>query len=159
MPIKTLVDFCVAMLVYENSPVNLARDVFKYVMSYCWDCWASTLSLTWVNHPFYIEYPSISSVGIGSSLQWRHNGHDGVSNHQPHNCLLNCIFGRKSKKTSKLRVTGLCDGNSPATGEVPAQMASNAENVVIWWRHHVKWVVQTWWKSASLYRCVSAGLQ
>ena len=43
---------------------------------------------------------------------------------------------RKSKKTSKLRVTGLCAGNSPGTGEFPAQMASYAENVSIWWRHH-----------------------
>ena len=42
-----------------------------------------------------------------------------------------------SKKTSKLRVTGLCVGNSPGTGEFPAQKASNAENVSIWWRHHV----------------------
>ena len=36
------------------------------------------------------------------------------------------------KKTSKLRVTGLCTGNSPVNGEFPAQMASNAENVSIW---------------------------
>ena len=43
---------------------------------------------------------------------------------------------RKSKKASKLRVTGLCVGNSPETGEFPAQRASNAENVSIWWRHH-----------------------
>ena len=35
-----------------------------------------------------------------------------------------------------LRATGLCAGNSPGTGEFPAQMASNAENVSIWWRHH-----------------------
>ena len=70
-------------------------------------------------------------------LQWRHNGHDNVSNHQPHHCLLNRIFGCRSKKTSKLRVTGVCVGNSPGTGEFPAQMASNAENVSIWWRHHV----------------------
>ena len=42
------------------------------------------------------------------------------------------------KKTSKLRVTGLCAGNSPETGEFPAQMASNAENVSIWWRHPVQ---------------------
>ena len=69
-------------------------------------------------------------------LRWRHNGHDSVSNHQPHHCLLNRLFGRRSKKTSKLRVTGLCVGNSPGTGEFPAQMASNAENVSIWWRHH-----------------------
>ena len=45
---------------------------------------------------------------------------------------------RKSKKTSKLRVTGLCVGNSPGIGECPAQRASNAENVSIWWRHQAK---------------------
>ena len=73
-----------------------------------------------------------------TSLRWRHNDHAGVSNHQPHGCLLNRLFGRKSKKTSKLRVTGLCAGNSPGTGEFPAQMASYAENVSIWWRHHVR---------------------
>ena len=33
------------------------------------------------------------------------------------------------KKTSKLRVTGLCAGNSPEAGEFPAQRASYAENV------------------------------
>ena len=71
-----------------------------------------------------------------SSLRWRHNDHAGVSNHQPHGCLLNRLFRRKSKITSKLRVTGLCAGNSPGTGEFPAQMASYAENVSIWWRHH-----------------------
>ena len=38
---------------------------------------------------------------------------------------------------SELRVTGLCAGNSPVTGEFRAQGASNAENVSIWWRHHV----------------------
>ena len=71
------------------------------------------------------------------SLRWRHNGLDSVSNHQPPGCLLNRLFRRKSKKTSKLRVTGLCAGNSPGTGEFSAQMASYAENVSIWWRHHV----------------------
>ena len=69
-------------------------------------------------------------------LEWRHNGHVGVSNHQLHGCLLNRLFRGRSKKTWKLRVTGLCEGNSPVTGEFPAQRASNAENVSIWWRHH-----------------------
>ena len=74
------------------------------------------------------------------SLQWRHNGRDSVSNHQPHDCFLNRLFRLRSKKTSKLRVTGLCAGNSPEAGEFPAQMASNAENISIWWGHHVvKW--------------------
>ena len=54
----------------------------------------------------------------------------------PYYCLLNRLFGRRSMKTSKLRVTGLCAGNLPMTGEFPAQMANNAENVSIWWRHH-----------------------
>ena len=69
-------------------------------------------------------------------LQWRHNGLDSVSNHQPHECLLKRLFRRRSKKTSKLRVTGLCAGNSPETGEFPTQRASNADNVSICWRHH-----------------------
>ena len=43
---------------------------------------------------------------------------------------------QRSKKTSKLRVTGLCEGNSPVAGEFPAQRVSNAGNVSIWWRHH-----------------------
>ena len=52
-------------------------------------------------------------------LHWRHNDHDGVSNHQSHGCLLNRLFGRRSKKTSKLRVTGLCAGNSPGPVNSP----------------------------------------
>ena len=43
---------------------------------------------------------------ITGSLQWRHNESDGVSNHQPHGCLLNPLSRRRSKKTSKLRDTG-----------------------------------------------------
>ena len=78
----------------------------------------------------------IATLARGQSLRWRHNEHDSVSNHQPHDCLLNRLFRRSSEKTSKLRVTGLCAGNSPGTGEFSAQMASNAENVSIWWRHH-----------------------
>ena len=83
------------------------------------------------------------AVGKGQArncpLRWRHNGHDNVSNYQPHDCLLNRLFRRRSQKTSKLRITGLCAGNSPGTGEFPSQMASNAENVSVWWRHHAKW--------------------
>ena len=35
------------------------------------------------------------------TLQWRNNGRDGVSNHQPHDCLLNHLFRRRSKKNIK----------------------------------------------------------
>ena len=71
-----------------------------------------------------------------SSLQWRHNGRDAVWNH----CRPECVFNRPlrcgPRNTSKLRVTGTCEGNSPVTGEFPAQRASNAENVSIPWCHH-----------------------
>ena len=53
------------------------------------------------------------------SLQWRHKGRDCVSNHQPHHCLFNRLFRRRSKKTSKLRVADpLCrefSGDRPVT--------------------------------------------
>ena len=91
---------------------------------------------------------------LGGTLQWRHDERYGVSNHKRLGCLLNRLIRRRSKKTSKLRVTGLCEGNSPVTGEFPAQRASNAENVFICWRLHV------WWRhheilvtSAASYWC------
>ena len=64
-------------------------------------------------------------------LQWHYNERNGVLNHRRIDCLLRC----RSKKTTKLRVTGLCDGNSPVTDEFPSQRASYAENVSIWWHH------------------------
>ena len=82
------------------------------------------------------QLPPTQYSALRVTLQWRHNGRDGISNHQPHDCLFNLLFRHRSKKTSKLRVTGLCEGNSPVTGEFPTQMASNAKNVSIWWSHH-----------------------
>ena len=69
------------------------------------------------------------------------------------------VYTGEDKKKSKLRVTGPCEGNSAVTGEFPAQMASNAEKVSIWRRHHVSTFVQvacgltesrlSWWASSS----------
>ena len=107
----------------------------------------TTIMMTMQNIDFYTDMFFLNSNRFTSvvlhaqinawniSLQWRHNGRDSVSNHQPHDCLLNRLFRRISKKTSKLRVAGLFAGNSPGTGEIPAQMASYAENVSIWRRH------------------------
>ena len=44
--------------------------------------------------------------------------------------------GADQKKTSKLHVTGPCEG--PVTAEFPAQRACSAANVSFWWRHHLQ---------------------
>ena len=80
-------------------------------------------------------YVTSNRYTLSQSLQWHHNVHGGVSNHRRLHCLLNCWFRRRSKKTSKLRVTGLYVGNSPVTGELPTKRASNAEKCSLWWRH------------------------
>ena len=117
---------------------------------------SAAASVTWTIYPRYIllffvdvvdpsygdyAYPRVA-IGLGWVLgicpllplpasRWRHNGCDSVSNHQPQDFLLNRLFRGRSKKALKLRVTDLC-----VPGDFPAQMASNAENVSIWWRHH-----------------------
>ena len=78
-------------------------------------------SMTWVllGHTYF--FLGISGVAgkPKHALRWRQNGRDSVSNHQPRHCLLSLLFGRRSKKTSKLRVTGLCVGNSPGPVNSP----------------------------------------
>ena len=91
-------------------------------------------SIVWTPHCVY----QLLFLHSFHSLQWRQKERDGVSNHQPHDCLLNRLFKAQIKeKTLKFRVNDLYAGNSPVTAEFPAQRASNAENVSIWWRHHV----------------------
>ena len=76
-------------------------------------------------------------------LQWRHDERLMM--------VYSTVYSsRRSQKTSKLRVTGLCVENSPVTGEFPAQRASNAENVPIWWRHHA-WFPRHQWVHPSGY--------
>ena len=53
------------------------------------------------------------------SLKWRRNELGGVSNQRRLDYLLNRMFRRRQKKTSMLCVTGLCEGNSPGTGDFP----------------------------------------
>ena len=78
---------------------------------------------SWVMSSKWCTYKCNSGKPCGqnniSLLRWRHNERDSVSNHQPHGCLLNGLLRRRSKKTSKLRVTGLYVGNSPGPVNSP----------------------------------------
>ena len=77
-------------------------------------------------------------VVCGFTLQWCHNESDGISKHQPHHdCLLNHLFRHRSKKTSKLRFTGLCAGNSPVAGEFSTQRASKNNGKIMEWMKSV----------------------
>ena len=89
----------ILMLVYDINHFD-TRNINPVTRFQLWLAgWSRVFSWEWIRHSW--------------TLQWRHNDHGGVSNHRPRGCLLNCLFRRRSKKTSKLRVTGLCAGNSP----------------------------------------------
>ena len=93
----------------------------------CYNCKLIDWSLIGIARPHYVSITVVSN--------W-HNELEGVSNDQPLDCLLNRLFRRRSKETSRLCVSGLCEGNWPVIGEFPAQRASNAENASIHWRHN-----------------------
>ena len=86
--------------------------------------------------PGYTSRPPKPLSDYPVTLQWRNNERDGVPYHQPHHCLLNRLFRRRSKKTSKLRVTGLCAGNSPVTSEFPVEWSVTRKMFPFKWRHH-----------------------
>ena len=93
----------------------------------------SIIPCRWVSKGNETSFKSHAPLMI---LQWRHNECDGVSNYRHLDGLLYHLFRCRSKKTSKFRVTGLSEENSPVTCEFPSQRAYNTENVSIWWRHH-----------------------
>ena len=80
---------------------------------------------------------TITITIIVITLQWCRNERDGVSNHQPHDCLLSCLFRHRSMKTSKLRVNGLYARNSswpvnsPHNGPVTRKMFSFDDVIMI----------------------------
>ena len=73
----------------------------------------------------------IVSVKQSDTLQWRHNDHGGVSNHQ-HQAFMHAL----NKENIKAPRHWPLGGEFTGTGEFRAQRTSNAENVSIWWRHH-----------------------
>ena len=87
--------------------------------------------------------PTGQSFYFSHTLQWRRNEHHGISNHRHLDSLLNHLFRLRSKKTSKLCVTGLCEGNPPVIGGFPSQRASYAENVSIWWYEFMTAAMET----------------
>ena len=125
-----------ALLSHRYQPPIQLRGKYMWFITICHPP-RNEMRQGWKRNDISITLTSLWRLDLRyHALLWRQNGRDGVSNHQPRGCLLNRSFRHRSKKTSKLRVTGLCAGNSPVIGEFPTQKCSNAENVSIWWRHH-----------------------
>ena len=106
---------------------SLVGTVFNKTFSWRyngWTTWSVTTQCPW--HVPEIGGLSWYFVDDRQTIQWRHNERDGVSNHWRLDCLLSRFFRRRSKKTSKLRATGLYAGNSPVNllykGPVTRQM-------------------------------------
>ena len=122
----------------KTSPVTVIKKIYEHVIfltstrSYHNSLWP--IDVTWSHRKWssliramawlltgakLLPERMLTYRGYVRTLHWRDNEHDGVSYHQPHGCLLNRLFRRRSQKTSKLRVTGLCVGNSPGPVNSP----------------------------------------
>ena len=91
------------------------RCVFLNQLSHGFDNFRCLQMMTHLYIPTEISCKMTCDI----SLRWRHNGHDGVPNHEPRYCLLNRLFGPRSKKTSKLRVAGFVRGIHRGPGTSP----------------------------------------
>ena len=111
--------WCAYVYIYSKSRF-LYKNCFQH-----WDYYYNV---------YLLDYVLICAELHSFALHWCRNERRCVSNHQPHDYVLNCLFRRRSKITSKVRATGLCAGDSSVTGEFSVQRASNAENDSIWWR-------------------------
>ena len=120
-----------------------------------WSSWTLNgpeISIFWLQHGKkqlpYRSLLSLLNIIDNTNCCWLTSDHDSdvimgaMASQITSLTIVYRLFRSRSKKTSKLRVTGHCAGNSPVTGEFPAQMTSNAENVSIWWRHHVIFLVK-----------------
>ena len=76
-------------------------------------------------------------------LRWRHNEHDGVSNHQPHDCLLNVCLGEDQRKHQSSESLAFVRGihrwlvNSPHKGPVTRKMFSFNDVTTTMRRRHL----------------------
>ena len=87
-----------------------------YTIMFRWRCITSLKGLQLIIQNIVVNWHHTGK------LQWRHNECDGVSNHWPHDCLLNRLFKLQIKENTKAPC------HWPLCGEFT--------DVYIWWRHH-----------------------
>ena len=181
-PIWSFQDFARHIVYPHSGPITYAHflsaafcyDLFGcgLIISYCRFTWfiypypSGLLHWHWGKHmiaPVPVQQPwriwvkltltKYNKAWTVHTLQWRYNEHYGVSNHQPHDCLLNRLFRCRSKKTSKLHITGLCAGNSPRRGPVMRKMIPFDDVIMIFLETHVM-MSSVQWTESMIFVCV-----
>ena len=115
------------MCLCSNISLQYILSFFISFFIQCLGVWRQGRGI-WYKIDGLVQNYSISiATALLCTFEWRNNECDGVSINQRLHCLLNCWFGCRYNKTSKLHVTGHCVGISPVTGEFPAQKANKAK--------------------------------
>ena len=126
-------------------------------------------SLYWIGAcNLFIYHTPLLVMCVIETLLWRHNECDGISNCWRRNCLLKCLFRHRSKKILKLRVTGLCEGNSspvksPYTrpvsrkilpfDDVIMKLSSNSNSKIVYLTS-TSTIIQQIWQETQYYRVI-----
>ena len=119
------------------------RQTASHYLSQCWPRFLLLCGVTWSHRVL----KAVVSLGNGvthiASRKFFHYADVIMSAMASQITGLTIVYstfhsGADQRKHQSSASLALCVGNSPETGEFPAQKASNAENVSIWWRHHVK---------------------
>ena len=174
--------FCIPqdMWIIESKHTNIFRNLFM-PSGAVFDHQTVFCGLVWMYLKLYVPFllhvneKKASKVVMGDfDITWLVNNRVGeiwVNGHYYNDVIMGAIASQitsltivysnvysgadqRNYQTSKLRVIGLCAWNSPVTGEFPTQMASNAENVFVWWRH-CRGAKGRWWffHGALTLRC------
>ena len=125
--IITQVDvICIHFISYNTTPCVLGLEWFLnwWITTCTYKVHVHGLTLSDVMDSFNIHYNDVIMGAMASQI---------TSLTIVHSTVYSGADQRKHQSSASL---ANCAGNSTVTGEFPAQMASNAENVSIWWRHH-----------------------
>ena len=119
--------YCINAIIYVNISVYVCVHPLSFLKLWEeWEKWQIYFmifgQLSGMEHHHWSQ---LWNVGITEEqdsvtpLLWRHNERDGASKHRRLNCLLNRFFRRRSKKTSKLHITGFLWGESTGHRWIP----------------------------------------
>ena len=87
----------ISLIMFCGMLENIAQKVRKSQIFLCFLADYKSSEQTnvvhrWTTRPFWLDSISKIFFLLFKTLQWCHKEHNGISDHQSHNCLLNCLF-------------------------------------------------------------------